>query len=111
MDFGATRRESGRNSWLEPPRRQPYADYTAVSVAVLSDEASGRKDTLLRNGSLWPGARKPWLRSIDAGPYHRGHRGTQGKPTALCWISSVDLFCVPRALCGKALCFLGDAAR
>src|ERR1700730_1765160 len=67
-------------------RKQPYADYTAASVAVLSDEASGRKDTLLRYGTLWLGARKPG--ASTQGPYHRGHRGTQGKPTAFCWISS-----------------------
>src|ERR1700674_5427749 len=29
-------------------RRQPYADYTAASVAALSDESHGRKDTLMR---------------------------------------------------------------
>src|SRR6266852_9684144 len=60
-------------------RKQPYADYTAASVAVLSDEASGRKDTLLRYGTLWPGAGKPGLRSVDAGVLTTGdtevHRG------------------------------------
>src|SRR3984893_5676999 len=53
-------------------RKQPYADYTAASVAVLSNEASGRKDTLLRYGTLWPGARKPGLRSVDAGSLPQG---------------------------------------
>src|ERR1700719_4278173 len=60
-------------------RKQPNADYTAASVAVLSDEASGRKDTLLRYGTLWPGARKPELRSVDAEVLSTGdtevHRG------------------------------------
>src|SRR6266851_5559612 len=74
--------------------QQPYADYTAASVAVLSDESHGRKDTLLRDGTLQPGAGKPGLRGADAGPYHRGHRGTQGKPYRI----FLDF------LCGSSLC-------
>src|ERR1700686_168505 len=63
-----------------PQKKQPYADYTAAPVAVLSDESRGRKDTLMRDGTLRLGCRKPGLRDADADPYHRGHRGAQGKP-------------------------------
>src|SRR5258708_11944100 len=34
----------------KPPQEKPYADYNAAPVAALSDEASGGKDTLLRDG-------------------------------------------------------------
>ena len=74
-----------------PQKKQPYADYTAASVAVLSDELRGRKDTLLRDGTLQPSAGKPGLRDADADPYHSGHRGTQGKPYRV-------------FLCGSSLC-------
>src|SRR5882762_11703742 len=30
-----------------PPKEKPYADYTAASVAALSDESRARKDTSL----------------------------------------------------------------
>jgi hypothetical protein len=37
-------------------KKKPYADYTAASVAVLSDESHERKDTLMRDGTLRLGA-------------------------------------------------------
>src|SRR3984893_6588502 len=64
-------------------RKQPNADYTAAPVAVLSDEASGRKDTLLRYGTRWPGARKPGSRSVDAGSLSQG---TQRYRREIYWI-------------------------
>src|SRR6266404_7400230 len=47
-------------------RKKPYSDYTAASVAALSDEASGGKDTLLRDRTLQHGAGKPELRNSEA---------------------------------------------
>src|SRR5258707_3402832 len=119
----APRRCAVKGLWRDSPRvranlmvgnlrrNKRKADYHAASVAALSDEASGGKDTLLRDGTLWPSVRKTRVegrrrRSLPQG----AQRYTEETVAHFLWICSADLLCVPRAPRGNALCSLRENA-